>query len=58
MPVDSIGEVIAFAAETAIEAVVDIPEPARRSRFWRIVYWSVLGLIMAGLGFCLYLALG
>jgi len=57
MPIDAVGEVVGAAVEIAIEAVVDIPEPRKRSRVRRILYWSIMALIGGVLLVVVYLAL-
>ena len=52
MPVDVLGEVVAAAIDVVGEAVLDAPGPGRRSRFRRVLYWSlvvlVVGLLLVG----------
>ena len=52
MPVDELGEVVVAAIEVVGEAVLDDPGPGRRSRFRRVLYWSlvvlVVGLLLVG----------
>ena len=52
MPVDELGEVMVAAIEVVGEAVLDDRGPGRRSRFRRVLYWSlvvlVVGLLLVG----------
>jgi hypothetical protein len=58
MPVEAVGEVIGAAVEIVADAVLDVPEPPKRGRLRRILYWSVIALISGSLLFVIYLALG
>ena len=55
MPID---EIVGAAAEMVVEAALNVaPEPPKRSRFWRLVYWSVVALLVGFIGFVIYVAL-
>jgi len=57
MPIDAAGEVVIAALEVVAEAALDIPEPSKRSRLRRFIYWSVLTLVVGFLLAAIYLAL-
>ena len=52
MPVDELGEVVVAAIEVVGEAVLDDSGRGRRSRFRRVLSWSlvvlVVGLLLVG----------
>ena len=54
---DAVGEVVGAAFEAVVESFVEVPEPPKRSRFWRFIYWSVVALIVGFLLVVAYLAL-
>jgi hypothetical protein len=57
MPADALGEVVGAAVELAAELVSAPPEPPKRGRLRRLLYWSVVAGLIGLVGWMVYLAL-